>query len=187
MHPQRQPEYPNSHHFLEESPFIAIPSDLLNIMFIMEIMSSEFDWFMITMPIFALVVFAIVMVGSMKATEVSRSSYGCALLWGFGGMFGVGIVVSLYYMLLRFASPWKLLTSMPIYEFTCRSCSKDSEILVRSSAWEGHAQCPKCGSKELQKNLSVFSASSSDSTGGPLPELPPCSGMPSNCGRCSLD
>jgi hypothetical protein len=25
-----------------------------------------------------------------------------ALLWGFGGMFGVGIVVSLYYMLLRF-------------------------------------------------------------------------------------
>ena len=73
-------------------------------MFIMKIMSSEFDWFMITMPIFALVVFAIVMVGSMekqpKFLEVPMAKK--ALLWGFGGMFGIGIVVSLYYMLLRF-------------------------------------------------------------------------------------
>ncbi|MBO25433.1 MAG: hypothetical protein CMI33_02410 [Opitutales bacterium] len=76
---------------------------------------------------------------------------------------------------------------MPIYEFTCRSCSKDSEILVRSSAWEGIAQCTECGSKDLEKKLSVFSASSPDSSGGPLPELPACSGMPANCGRCNLD
>ena len=56
------------------------------------------------MPVFALVVFAIVMVGSMekqpKFLEVPKTKK--ALLWGFGGMFGVGIVVSLYYMLLRF-------------------------------------------------------------------------------------
>jgi len=28
-------------------------------------MSSEFDWFMVTMPIFAIAVYAIVMLGSM--------------------------------------------------------------------------------------------------------------------------
>ena len=67
-------------------------------------MSSEFDWFMVTMPIFAIVVYLIVMVGAMekqpKFLEVPMAKK--ALLWGFGGMFGVGIVVSLYYMLLRF-------------------------------------------------------------------------------------
>ena len=32
----------------------------------MRIMTTEFDWFMVTMPIFALIVWAIVMVGSME-------------------------------------------------------------------------------------------------------------------------
>ena len=73
-------------------------------MFMIVKMSSDFDWFMITMPIFAIVVFAIVMVGSMekqpKFLEVPLAKK--ALLWGFGAMFGAGIVVSLYFMLLRF-------------------------------------------------------------------------------------
>ena len=30
-------------------------------------MSSEFDWFMVTMPIFAIVVYLIVMIGSMSS------------------------------------------------------------------------------------------------------------------------
>ena len=91
--------------FFKRKPFDRYPFlDLRNIMFIIRFMSSDFDWFMITMPVFALVVFAIVMVGSMekqpKFLEVPKTKK--ALLWGFGGMFGVGIVVSLYYMLLRF-------------------------------------------------------------------------------------
>ncbi len=73
-------------------------------MFMIVKMSSDFDWFMITMPIFAIVVFVIVMVGSMekqpKFLEVPLAKK--ALLWGFGAMFGAGIVVSLYFMLLRF-------------------------------------------------------------------------------------
>jgi putative FmdB family regulatory protein len=73
---------------------------------------------------------------------------------------------------------------MPIYEFTCEDCSKDSEQLVRSSDWKNHAQCPHCGSVKLEKKLSVFSAGGS---GADAVDLPPCSGMPSNCGRCSLD
>jgi putative FmdB family regulatory protein len=58
---------------------------------------------------------------------------------------------------------------MPIYEFHCEKCGKDSEILVRSSQWQG-TLCPHCGSTRLNKKLSVFAStaagSSSASTGG---------------------
>jgi len=73
---------------------------------------------------------------------------------------------------------------MPIYEFTCKDCSADSEILVRSSNWEKEAKCQECGSVKLEKKLSVFAPSQSGSESF---EMPPCSGMPSSCGRCSLD
>jgi putative FmdB family regulatory protein len=70
---------------------------------------------------------------------------------------------------------------MPIYEFHCKACEKDSEVLVRSSDWKG-TKCPKCGSTSLVKKLSVFSAvNAAPSFGGPSP----CSGEPSSCGCCS--
>ena len=74
---------------------------------------------------------------------------------------------------------------MPIYEFTCEACAKDFETLVRSSDWEGEVECPSCGSEEVDKRLSVFATASAD--GSKSDEIPPCSGMPSNCGRCALD
>lgn len=55
---------------------------------------------------------------------------------------------------------------MPIYEFYCGSCRKESEILVRSSQWEGTA-CPHCGSKKLSKKLSVFASNSTGGSEGP--------------------
>ena len=73
---------------------------------------------------------------------------------------------------------------MPIYEFACEDCSKDSEQLIRTTDWQKDAQCPHCGSRNLDKKLSVFSASPS---GDMTSESPPCSGVPSSCGRCSLD
>ena len=76
-------------------------------------------------------------------------------------------------------------TIMPIYEFTCGDCSSDFETLVRSSDWEGEVECPSCGSEKLEKQLSVFAATSADSSSAG--DMPPCSGMPSNCGRCALD
>ena len=84
-------------------------------------------------------------------------------------------------------APWDgiLLNLMPIYEFTCEKCSEDFETLVRSSEWEGEVECPSCGSEKVDKRWSVFAAASSDGSKGD--ELPPCSGMPTNCGRCSLD
>ncbi|MFP6893531.1 MAG: zinc ribbon domain-containing protein [Opitutales bacterium] len=75
---------------------------------------------------------------------------------------------------------------MPIYEFTCSDCDKDSELLVRSSNWEGEAHCSHCGSPKLEKKLSVFAATATDNSSGSA-EMSPCSGMPSNCGRCAPD
>ena len=68
---------------------------------------------------------------------------------------------------------------MPIYEFHCAGCERDSEILVRSADWKGTA-CPHCGSARLEKKFSTF-ASNVTSQGG---DLPACSGTPTSCGRC---
>jgi putative FmdB family regulatory protein len=46
---------------------------------------------------------------------------------------------------------------MPIYEFHCDKCGRDSEILVRSSNWRGE-KCPHCGSSKLDKKFSTFAA-----------------------------
>jgi putative FmdB family regulatory protein len=52
---------------------------------------------------------------------------------------------------------------MPIYEFHCEKCERDSEILVRSSDWRG-AECPHCGSKKLSKKFSTFTSAGAGST-----------------------
>ena len=75
---------------------------------------------------------------------------------------------------------------MPIFEFSCLDCTKESEILVRSAEWEGEAECPSCGSHQLEKMLSVFTSTGSNGADS-VADSPPCSGMPSNCGRCGLD
>jgi len=69
---------------------------------------------------------------------------------------------------------------MPIYEFHCAACERDSEVLVRSTDWEG-TRCPHCGSSRLRKKLSVFA-----STSGGADNAPACSGDPSSCSRCDL-
>jgi putative FmdB family regulatory protein len=67
---------------------------------------------------------------------------------------------------------------MPLYEFHCENCGKDSEVLVRSTQWQG-TPCPLCGSKKLTKRLSVFA-----STGGASDDAPVCTGRPKSCGLC---
>ena len=63
---------------------------------------------MVTMPVFALIVWAIVIVGSMEKQPKFLDGAIAKKLFGliFIGFFGVGVVVSLFYMLLRF---WELL------------------------------------------------------------------------------
>lgn len=53
---------------------------------------------------------------------------------------------------------------MPIYEFHCGKCERDSEILIRSSDWEG-TKCPHCGSAKLEKKFSTFASKSDHPVG----------------------
>jgi len=73
---------------------------------------------------------------------------------------------------------------MPIYEFTCKACGEDSEILVRSGDGTGE-KCASCGSSRLVKKLSVFAVAAHDHAAHA--DLPPCAGDPSACGRCHMN
>jgi putative FmdB family regulatory protein len=41
---------------------------------------------------------------------------------------------------------------MPIFEYSCRSCQAQFETLVRAGS---EPACPKCGSVDLEKQLSI--------------------------------
>ena len=78
--------------------------DLVNAINIIIYMSSEFDWFMVTMPIFAIVVYLIVMLGSLEKQPKFLEAEGVKKLTSFMfiGLFGGGVLVSFYYMIVRF-------------------------------------------------------------------------------------
>ena len=44
---------------------------------------------------------------------------------------------------------------MPIFEYVCRNCRHQFELIVSGSIVP---QCPSCESKKLEKQLSVFTA-----------------------------
>jgi putative FmdB family regulatory protein len=45
---------------------------------------------------------------------------------------------------------------MPIYEYRCIECGEGFEMFLRSLAQRTAPVCPKCGSTEVQKALSLF-------------------------------
>jgi len=67
---------------------------------------------------------------------------------------------------------------MPIFEYNCRHCDHHFETIVLSS--HEKVSCPKCASKAVQKQLSVFSslgsAKEAMNTGGG------CACTPATCG-----
>jgi len=67
---------------------------------------------------------------------------------------------------------------MPIFEYDCRSCDHQFETIVLSAREK--VSCPKCSSKEVDKQLSVFSAPAS--TGDAAADRGVCTGMPQTCG-----
>ena len=77
---------------------------------------------------------------------------------------------------------------MPLYEYICRQCISDFELLIRG---DEKPFCPDCGSRRLEKRLSVAAAH----TAGGASSLPVC-GMPSmaacgqpqcGMGRCAFE
>jgi putative FmdB family regulatory protein len=59
---------------------------------------------------------------------------------------------------------------MPLYEYACEECGRESELLVTTAA---QPVCPKCGSPKMSKLLSIVSAPARSATAGEQREMPP--------------
>ncbi len=74
---------------------------------------------------------------------------------------------------------------MPIFEYVCESCRHRFEALVYGRE---KAACPKCESKKLVPQLSVFAVSTKSASSGASVSSGPCGtcGDPRGAGACSL-
>lgn len=75
---------------------------------------------------------------------------------------------------------------MPLFEYECRACHREFELLVREST---KLECPDCQSDELEKRLSVFAVSAPSRAGAAGPAVGPCGscGHPDGPGSCSVN
>ena len=48
---------------------------------------------------------------------------------------------------------------MPIYEYQCAACGEQFELFLRSATQKAASTCPKCGSLEVKKTVSLFGVS----------------------------
>lgn len=55
---------------------------------------------------------------------------------------------------------------MPIYEYHCRKCSQDFELMRRLAQMDEKAKCTNCGSMATTKKLSAFALVVSSSNAG---------------------
>ena len=75
---------------------------------------------------------------------------------------------------------------MPIFEYICQECEHHFEALVYGKE---KASCPKCESKKLAPQLSVFAVSAKGASASSAPRAAgPCGscGDPRGPGACSL-
>lgn len=74
---------------------------------------------------------------------------------------------------------------MPIFEYACKECDYQFEALVYGSE---KAECPKCHSKKLSPQLSVFAVSAKGSGSGAPSMGGACGscGDPRGPGACSM-
>ena len=68
---------------------------------------------------------------------------------------------------------------MPLYEFVCRDCQKEQELLVRG---DEAPECQSCGGVHLSKLLSVPAAHLAGEVGGRPMSGPSGGGCGSGCG-----
>ncbi|HWH78839.1 MAG TPA: zinc ribbon domain-containing protein [Candidatus Binatus sp.] len=69
---------------------------------------------------------------------------------------------------------------MPIFEYNCRSCDHHFETIVLSNREK--VSCPKCDSKTVDKQLSVFSAPGSSAKETAATAGAGCACTPQTCG-----
>jgi putative FmdB family regulatory protein len=76
---------------------------------------------------------------------------------------------------------------MPIFEYACKSCESQFELLVRSTQ---APECPSCHGTELERRLSTFAAhTAGSSSSDAMPSLGGCGscGDPRGPGSCSIN
>jgi len=73
---------------------------------------------------------------------------------------------------------------MPIFEYVCKECDHGFEALIFG---DQKAECPKCHSKKLAPQLSVFAVSAKGSSSA-SPSMGACGscGDPRGPGSCSM-
>jgi putative FmdB family regulatory protein len=54
---------------------------------------------------------------------------------------------------------------MPMYEYRCAECGEQYEELRRMTEADKDLRCPKCDSKNVQRQVSAFSSTASQGTG----------------------
>ena len=74
---------------------------------------------------------------------------------------------------------------MPIFEYLCQECKHEFEALVFG---KDKVECPKCHSKKLEPQLSVFAVSAKGSSSAAASSARACGscGDPRGAGACSL-
>lgn len=45
---------------------------------------------------------------------------------------------------------------MPVYEYRCKRCGEKFDKWVRSMSAQEEVNCPRCGSREVEKAISLF-------------------------------
>ncbi len=75
---------------------------------------------------------------------------------------------------------------MPIFEYRCTECGLHFEKLVRTAEDGDSLSCPSCGSQQLRKEFSTFSARSASGKGETPAPMCPSGGM-CPTGTCGLN
>lgn len=75
---------------------------------------------------------------------------------------------------------------MPVYEFTCQSCGQRFEKLFRTMSAKPAADCPRCGSRQTVRALSLVNAGESRSGAAAASDAPMC-GRCGGPGPCAMD
>jgi putative FmdB family regulatory protein len=76
---------------------------------------------------------------------------------------------------------------MPIFEYACKACDKEFEVLVRA---QEAPECPSCHGIDLQRRLSTFAArTASGAAVSAVPTMGACGscGDPRGPGACSIN
>jgi len=75
---------------------------------------------------------------------------------------------------------------MPIYEYRCQQCGEQFEKLIHRQAEESELACPKCGERELKRELSTFAAHTHAKPAA-MPRCPSSGGMCPTPGACGMN